>query len=136
MVKKLRYFARFIVVCMLLKKSKQLRELIRELSKQIDEYVKTYDPPDQLEWQMVKNEINDFIDADNIVMVDTYNLVISNRLSTHLVPKVGPNPLAVITNEPSTSRAATFHLSLQEIIIVGNCQDQVKLAMPFFTKII
>lgn len=53
MVKKLRFYARFIVVCLLLKKSKQVRDLIRELGRQIDEYVKIYDPEDQLEWYFI-----------------------------------------------------------------------------------
>lgn len=53
MVKKLRFYARFIVVCLLLKKSKQVRDLIRELGRQIDEYVKVYDPEDQLEWYFI-----------------------------------------------------------------------------------
>ena len=35
MVKKLRYYARFIVVCLLLKKMKLVRDLVRELSKLI-----------------------------------------------------------------------------------------------------
>lgn len=41
MVKKLRYYARFIVVCLLLKKMKLVRELIAELDKQIQEYTTT-----------------------------------------------------------------------------------------------
>lgn len=41
MVKKLRYYARFIVVCLLLKKMKLVRELIVELDKQIQEYTTT-----------------------------------------------------------------------------------------------
>lgn len=41
MVKKLRYYARFIVVCLLLKKMKLVRELIIELDKQIQEYTTT-----------------------------------------------------------------------------------------------
>ena len=39
MVKKLRYYARFIVVCLLLKKMKLVRDLVRELSKQIGNIV-------------------------------------------------------------------------------------------------
>ena len=42
MVKKLRYYARFIVVCLLLKKMKLVRDLVRELSKLIGEYFKTF----------------------------------------------------------------------------------------------
>ena len=38
MVKKLRYYARFIVVCLLLKKMKLVRDLVRELSKQIGNF--------------------------------------------------------------------------------------------------
>lgn len=42
MVKKLRYYARFIVVCLLLKKMKLVRELVIELERQIQEYVSAY----------------------------------------------------------------------------------------------
>lgn len=42
MVKKLRYYARFIVVCLLLKKMKLVRELVVELEKQIVEYTATW----------------------------------------------------------------------------------------------
>lgn len=41
MVKKLRYYARFIVVCLLLKKMKLVRELVIELERQIQEYTST-----------------------------------------------------------------------------------------------
>lgn len=41
MVKKLRYYARFIVVCLLLKKMKLVRELVIELERQIQEYTTT-----------------------------------------------------------------------------------------------
>jgi hypothetical protein len=41
MVKKLRYYARFIVVCLLLKKMKLVRELVIELERQIQEYTQT-----------------------------------------------------------------------------------------------
>lgn len=124
MVKKLRYYARFIVVCLLLKKTKQVRELIKELSKQIEEYVRIYDPEDQLEWQMVRNEINDFIESDTIVNFDNpnvnnsnttnlnNNLIISNRLTVSQVPHLMFDRLS-------------SNLVLQEIIIVGNRHDQV-----------
>ena len=39
MMKKLRYYARFIVVCLLLKKMKLVRDLVRELSKHIGEFL-------------------------------------------------------------------------------------------------
>jgi len=107
------------VVCLLLKKTKQVRDLIKELSKQIEEYVRIYDPEDQLEWQMVKNEINDFIESDTILNLETVNnnqsnnLVISNRLSISQVP-------ALDHDKPNSN------LSLQEILIIGNRHDQVE----------
>lgn len=116
MVKKLRYLARFIVVCLLLKKTKEVKELIRELSKQIDEYVKVYDPEDQLEWQMVRNEINDFIEADNTLQVNNTNdVTITNRLDVSKLP-----PLVLERHN------SLVPLQLSEIIIIGNCQNQVR----------
>ena len=82
MVKKLRYYARFIVVCLLLKKMKLVRDLVRELSKHIDEYTATYEPEDQLEWSLVLGEIKAFIEADTIVNVldsDSNSIVLSHR---------------------------------------------------------
>jgi hypothetical protein len=125
MVKKLRYLARFIVVCLLLKKSKQVKELIKELGKQIDDYVTIYDPEDQLEWQLVKNEINDFIEADSILSVDGTSISLSNRLNVADVPLINPN--SILKKEGTNESAKLNAFSLQEIIIVGNCQDQVKL---------
>ncbi|KAB7501564.1 Protein SCAI [Armadillidium nasatum] len=117
MVKKLRYYARFIVVCLLLKRMKLVRDLVRELSKQIDEYTTTYEPEDQLEWSLVLGEIKSFIDADNGVNVldmDSNTIVLSHRLSGH--------------NTPPMEKSTNINLSLQEILIVGNCTDQVKFS--------
>lgn len=82
MVKKLRYYARFIVVCLLLKKMKLVRDLARELAKHIDEYNNTYEPEDQVEWGVVLNEVKAFIDADSVVNVldsDSNSIVLSHR---------------------------------------------------------
>lgn len=66
MVKKLRYYARFIVVCLLLKKMKLVRDLVRELSRHVDDYKKTYEPDDVIEWTLVLSEIRAFMDAENL----------------------------------------------------------------------
>lgn len=63
MVKKLRYYARFIVVCLLLKKMKLVRDLVRELVKHIDDYTATYEPDDQHEWSLVLTEIKSFLEV-------------------------------------------------------------------------
>lgn len=102
MVKKLRYYARFIVVCLLLKKMKLVRELVIELERQIQEYTQTYahppsfltrdanalnypssyEPEDALEWALVLDEIKGFIKADAAVSVlhaDSNPIVLSHR---------------------------------------------------------
>ncbi|XP_039287520.1 protein SCAI isoform X1 [Nilaparvata lugens] len=117
MVKKLRYYARFIVVCLLLKKMKLVRDLVMELDKQIVDYTSTYEPDDQLEWSLVLDEIKSFIKADGIVSVlhaDSNTIVLSHRLS----------PLTT----PPVEKSTQMNLSLQEILIVGNCNDQVKFS--------
>ncbi|XP_035684793.1 protein SCAI-like [Branchiostoma floridae] len=116
MVKKLRYYARFIVVCLLLNKTHLVRDLVRELSKQIQDYGSTYDPGDQLEWSLVLGEVQAFLDAEPLVILDTESspVTISQRLQKDTVP-----PL-----EPGTE----VRLSLQEVIIVGNRKDQVKFS--------
>jgi hypothetical protein len=136
MVKKLRYYARFIVVSLLLKKTKQVRELIHELNRQINDYIKVYDPDDQLEWQLVKNEINDFIEADSIVTIeDAINVSFSSRLNPAHVPIIGPelfhtdDPYSKKTsNNRETLNNKANLLTLQEIIISGNCQNQIKFS--------
>ncbi|XP_076455204.1 protein SCAI-like [Babylonia areolata] len=117
MVKKLRYYARFIVVCLLLKKMKLVRDLVRELSKQIDDYTGTYEPDDQMEWNLVLGEIKAFIEADNIINVvdmDSSMIVLSHRLT----------PM----NTAPLEKGAPVYLTLQEILIVGNCHEQVKFS--------
>jgi len=117
MVKKLRYYARFIVVCLLLKKMKLVRDLVRELAKNIDEYNATYEPDDQMEWSLVLGEIKAFIDADTVANVldsDSNSIVLSHRLNPLITPPVERSPIMT--------------LSLQEVIIVGNVTDQVKFS--------
>ncbi|CAF3324449.1 unnamed protein product [Rotaria socialis] len=120
MVKKLRYYARFIVVCLLLKKTKIMRELVGELNRQIDEYVKAYDPDDSLEWQLVLNEISTFIDIDNQLNIDQVPIALSYRLTNSLIP---PLPLG---SEKVLSNIQLY--SVEEILIIGNYQDQIKFS--------
>ena len=127
MVKKLRYYARFIVVCLLLKKTSQVKDLIKAFEKQIDEYIKIYDPEDQLEWQLVKNEINEFIEADTVINLEKIDFSLSNRSNPLDFPEVGPNLINKnISKDSLKSFNSTPNFSLQEIVIVGNCNEQVK----------
>ncbi|XP_015186599.1 PREDICTED: protein SCAI isoform X1 [Polistes dominula] len=123
MVKKLRYYARFIVVCLLLNRMKLVRELVQELDAQIADYTSTYEPDDQLEWNLVLDEIKAFVKAESAVVLhsETDPVVLSHRLRPQTSPPV--------------ERSPPMCLSLQEILIVGNCADQVKfseLSMDMF----
>ncbi|CAF4577053.1 unnamed protein product, partial [Rotaria sp. Silwood2] len=120
MVKKLRYYARFIVVCLLLKKTKIIRELVRELNRQIDEYVKAYDPDDSLEWQLVLNEISTFIDIDNQLHVDHTPITLYYRLTNSLIPPLPNGAEKILSNIQM--------YSLEEILVIGNYQDQIKFS--------
>ncbi|UJR26903.1 hypothetical protein I4U23_008213 [Adineta vaga] len=120
MVKKLRYYARFIVVCLLLKKTKIMRELVRELNRQIDEYVKAYDPDDSLEWQLVLNEISSFIDVDNQLNIDHSPITLSYRLTNSMIPPLPTGSEKILSNIQM--------YVIEEILIIGNYQDQIKFS--------
>lgn len=82
MVKKLRYYARFIVASLLLKKVSLVSELLRELDKQIIEYGNAYEPDDQNEWRIVADEVRTFIEVEAVVEVThprDYPIALSHR---------------------------------------------------------
>lgn len=79
--------------------------------------------------QLVRNEINDFLEADSIVNIDNDLISLSNRLNPSHVPVIGPNQMlsyneqfkSQINNSSSNAR----QLVLSEIMIIGNCNNQV-----------
>ncbi|CAH3025521.1 unnamed protein product [Porites evermanni] len=117
MVKKLRYYARFIVVSLLLNKVDLVKELIQELHHYVEEYVSVYEAQDDEEWRLVISEVTAFMEADSLVTVMTPDVVpvtLSHRMAENEIP----------AQRPVSGTA----LSLQEIIIVGNCEKQVKFS--------
>ena len=68
-VKKLRYYARFIVVCLLLDKRDIVKQLLDEMTFFTEEYTRTFQPKDAGEWQIVLREVTTFLEVtllDNI----------------------------------------------------------------------
>lgn len=63
MIKKLRYYARFIVVCLLLNNRDIVQKLMEELSGLVDDYIKIFKPADSNEWQSVLQEISTFLEV-------------------------------------------------------------------------
>lgn len=122
-IKKLRYFARYIVVCLLLKRMKMVKDLIREFSQALDDYSHVYEPEAQLEWSLVLQEIKAFIEAESMVSVVSgpthidgqgHVLTISQRLTNSNIPQPLKMPIG--------------KLFLAEALIVGNYHRQVKFS--------
>uniref|UniRef100_A0AAQ5XNS0 Suppressor of cancer cell invasion n=1 Tax=Amphiprion ocellaris TaxID=80972 RepID=A0AAQ5XNS0_AMPOC len=87
-VKKLRYYARYIVVCLLLNKMDLVKVLVKELSEEIEDYTQRFNTEDQLEWNLVLQEVAAFVEADPVVVLNDNNSVVvtSNRLQEGTVP--------------------------------------------------
>lgn len=60
-VKKLRFYARYLVVCLLLNETSTVRTLRDELRGHIDAYVAAFRTQDTAEWSLVLNEIDAFL---------------------------------------------------------------------------
>jgi hypothetical protein len=67
MIKKLRYFARYIVVCLLLNKNDMVKSLIDELTSYVEEYTRVFKATDSAEWQLVLQEISNFLQVSTTV---------------------------------------------------------------------
>ncbi|CAJ0651883.1 12134_t:CDS:10 [Entrophospora sp. SA101] len=117
MIKKLRYYARFIVVCLLLNNREIVQKLMDELSGLVDDYIKNFKPVDSLEWQLVLQEIGTFLEAERKLVPTTpdgHMLSFPRRLQ--------------IERSPRHDKDGTLKLKLQEAILVGNYQNQIKFS--------
>ncbi|KAM4664214.1 protein SCAI isoform 2-T2 [Discoglossus pictus] len=116
-VKKLRYYARFIVVCLLLNKMDVVKDLVKELSDEIEDYTHRFNTEDQLEWNLVLQEVAAFIEADPVMVLNDDNtiVIISNRLSEGTGPTLEQGMVV-------------GQLMLADALIIGNCNNQVKFS--------
>ncbi|KAF8564113.1 hypothetical protein P879_11792 [Paragonimus westermani] len=117
MVKKLRYYARFIPVCLLLRKMKLVHELLREFTKQVHEYIEVYDSEDRLGWGMVIQEIREFVESESMCTV----------LDAHSSPVVLTHRLNAC-NSPQAEKCGSGYLQLSGVLIVGNCYEQMRFS--------
>ncbi|KAK9533050.1 hypothetical protein VZT92_010403 [Zoarces viviparus] len=116
-VKKLRYYARYIVVCLLLNKMDLVKVLVKELSEEIEDYTQRFNTEDQLEWNLVLQEVAAFVEADPVVVLNDNSSVVvtSNRLQEESVP-------------PLEQGMVVGQLVLADALIIGNCNNQVKFS--------
>jgi len=63
-IKQLRYFARFIIVCLLLNRRDEVQQLLQEFQALVTAYGMKFRPPDAGEWRAVVQEVSAFLAAD------------------------------------------------------------------------
>ncbi|XP_074067689.1 protein SCAI isoform X5 [Macrotis lagotis] len=116
-VKKLRYYARFIVVCLLLNKMDVVKDLVKELSDEIEDYTHRFNTEDQVEWNLVLQEVAAFIEADPVMVLNDDNTIVitSNRLAEAGAPLLEQGMIV-------------GQLTLADALIIGNCNNQVKFS--------
>ncbi|KAG9354619.1 hypothetical protein JZ751_001332 [Albula glossodonta] len=84
-VKKLRYYARYIVVCLLLNKMDLVKVLVKELSDEIEDYTQRFNTEDQLEWNLVLQEVAAFVEEGGVPQLEQGMVVGQLTLSDALV---------------------------------------------------
>ncbi|KAG0379581.1 hypothetical protein BGX24_012616 [Mortierella sp. AD032] len=121
MIKKLRYYARFTVVCLLLNNREIISTLKEELAALVKEYIDVYRPPDAAEWQLVLQEVSTFTNAERKLQPVNSSgsyLPLTRRLQTNKAISA-----ALDKEGPSSTK-----LKLQEAILVGNAHNQIKFS--------
>jgi hypothetical protein len=148
-VKELRYYARFIVVCLLLERSKLAKDLAGELTHLINDYVKYMKANDTHEWQLVVQEMTLFLQADFPLHIKdaTSDAPLARRRQTislfvsleHRVCYLTCYPalIGIVRHrraikapkpESAPTPSSPAPLRLQSAILVGNRQHQVKFS--------
>jgi len=138
-VKKLRYFARFIMVCLLLDKTSVVEELLSELSDSIAEYEKEFDGSDAPEWKQVVGEIRDFLKEKDPMSVDDEKLVEKWMLGKRGIPLEDkhnyliPRPASAGDAEKEKGagekeKVVETQFYLSEAIVVGHRDNQLKFS--------
>ncbi|OZJ03563.1 hypothetical protein BZG36_03094 [Bifiguratus adelaidae] len=116
-IKNMRFYARYIVVCLLLNQHDVVKTLVKELETQVDDYTKMFKPADAAQWQNVLQEISTFMDAEK--------KLIPIGQDGKPVPVLGRLQLE---NSTAPDRDSKGRLQLQEAILVGNHQHQIKFS--------
>ncbi|KAJ1926478.1 hypothetical protein IWQ60_003753 [Tieghemiomyces parasiticus] len=115
-IKKIRFYARFIVACVLLSDDDMAWRLLEESQALLDHYFRTCKPVDSKEWQLVMQEISTFLEAERRVIPrglgSQQRLPVARRTCEHAIPSV--------------DSAGRFHL--QEVVVVGGYPTQFKFS--------
>ncbi|KAL0490446.1 hypothetical protein AKO1_009507 [Acrasis kona] len=118
--KKLRYFARFLVVLLFQNKREFAEVVIKELRELVNAYTNSFNLPDANEWQLVLIELDTFLKADVIVSVGPSPDLINYRTS---LPDSNSLNLDATKNSPRSS-----FITIAESILVSNRRRHVKFS--------
>ncbi|KAJ1981804.1 hypothetical protein H4R35_000570 [Dimargaris xerosporica] len=113
-VKKIRFYARFIVACMLLNDYDLAWKLLEESQALVETYARTFRPVDSKEWRYVMQEISTFLEAER--------QIIPRSPAGHLLN----TPLRQPESWALPHEAARFQL--QEVVLVGGYPNQNKFS--------
>jgi hypothetical protein len=137
-VKKLRYYARYIVVCLLLNRRALVVELVDELQTLVEDYVRDFKPADAGAWRLVLQEINLFLQVSPSRIPTLAQEHTAACLPAHVCTVQVDCPLAIsdrAKEAPALSNRLKLppsglegKIRLQEAILVGNYQHQVKFS--------
>lgn len=114
-LKKLRYLARFMIVCLLTFRYATVEQLIDDLNEGIEEFVSLFGEQGIAEWKIVVAEVKRFISAERTLVIEDNGVAI---------------PLEYF-NPPSTQRMSLPRkpdLKIQEVVVVAAKQNQVKFS--------
>ncbi|KAG2489774.1 hypothetical protein HYH03_011725 [Edaphochlamys debaryana] len=116
--RQLRFYARFVVVCLLLERKEEAMQLLQELQASVSAYVLQFSPPDAADWQLVVNEVAALMAADVAMPLPRA----PGLLEAPFKPALRCRPWG-----PSAS-CAPHRSRLREAVLVSYRQRQVKVA--------
>ncbi|KAJ1725971.1 hypothetical protein LPJ61_005512 [Coemansia biformis] len=117
MIKKLRYYARFITVCLQLSNTPMMLQLLEEVRALIDVYATVFNPVDKMEWSLVVKDMSLFMHA-------VCSPVPTDGASGLMLPAT----YRLDTRRRARTDKDGARLRLQEAVIVGNRPTQIKFS--------
>ncbi|EFJ39980.1 hypothetical protein VOLCADRAFT_108388 [Volvox carteri f. nagariensis] len=117
--RQMRFYARFVVVCLFLNRREEAMQLLQELQASVSSYILQYSSPEAQEWQLVVNEVSSLMAADQFAMPLPRS---PGSLEVSYTP-----PLRCRSNDPAAT-CAPHRPRLAEAILVSYRPRQVKVA--------
>lgn len=109
-------------------------ELVDELTRHVEEYIKSLKPPDAHEWHVVLQEITSFLQADSIISLPPSSISSSSSAPPkdelyYPPPRLDATSRLLPANTPVPQQAqGPPPITLQQVVLVGNHASQVKFS--------